>query len=35
MTSRVHNDFDAAKRELDMQLRAVPSMGAVVTAALG
>ena len=33
-TSQVHSNFDAAQRELNMQLRGVSSVGAVVTAAL-
>ena len=33
-TSRVHNEFDAAKRQLNMQLRDASSVGAVATAAL-
>ena len=33
-TSQVDNDFDVAKRDLDMQLRDAPSVGATATAAL-
>ena len=33
-TSRVHNEFDAARRELNTQLRDASSVGAVATAAL-
>jgi hypothetical protein len=33
-TTRVQNEFDAARRELNVQLRDAPSVGAVATAAL-
>ena len=33
-TSRVHNEFGAARRELNMQLRDAPSVGTAATAAL-